>query len=218
MNSGSGPNSYGSDQPGDEQPYQSQSPYGEQPDRSQSPHGEQPYGTQASGEQQSSRGQSGYGDQPPYSNQPGYGNPSGYPDQSGYWQPSGYGDLGYSGQPYYGDPYGDPAGYPTASYGPPGYPTPAYGGYAPREHPQGTAVLVLGILSLIVCPLILSIIAVVMGKKALNEIDAHPGVYTNRSTVKAGLVCGVVSLCLSAAFVLFYLIVIIGVAAATAGG
>lgn len=81
-----------------------------------------------------------------------------------------------------------------ANYGSRGYP--GYGApsnYPSVQHPRGTTVIVLGIVSLGTC-FILGIIAVVMGKKALNEIDANPGAYDNRSTVKAGVICGVISI------------------------
>jgi hypothetical protein len=72
-----------------------------------------------------------------------------------------------------------------------GYP-PHYGGYYGREHPRGTTVLVLGILSLAACGL-LGPVAWVMGTDALAEIDANPGAYTNRGTVQAGRICGIVA-------------------------
>jgi hypothetical protein len=74
---------------------------------------------------------------------------------------------------------------------PPTYGSP-YGGYGGQEHPQGTTVLVLGILSLVVCQL-LGPFAWVMGNNALAEIDRNPAAYTNRSAVQAGRICGIVS-------------------------
>lgn len=71
---------------------------------------------------------------------------------------------------------------------PPNYP-PAYG----HEHPQGTTILVLGILSLVLCAP-LGIAAWVMGKRALAEATAMGA--TNTSTIKAGYVCGIVGTCL----------------------
>lgn len=80
--------------------------------------------------------------------------------------PGGYG---------HGGPAGPPAGWP---------------GYAP-EHPQGTTVLVLGILSLVVCQ-ILGPFAWVMGNRALQEIDAAGGGAANRGQVVAGRICGII--------------------------
>ena len=51
--------------------------------------------------------------------------------------------------------------------------------------------LVLGILGLACCGL-LSPVAWVMGNGAISEIDATPGIYSNRSIVNAGRICGIV--------------------------
>ncbi len=61
----------------------------------------------------------------------------------------------------------------------------------PREHPKGTLILILGILS-IVCIQLLGPVAWVMGNGALREIDANPGAYSNRGTVNAGRICGII--------------------------
>jgi len=86
-------------------------------------------------------------------------------------------------------PAGPPPGWqPSAP--PPGY---GYGGYPPtQEHPQGTTVLVLGILGLVVCQ-ILGPFAWSMGNKALKEIDASGVVYSNRGSIQAGRICGIVA-------------------------
>ena len=55
---------------------------------------------------------------------------------------------------------------------PPAYQAP-YSGYGGYEHPQGTTILVLGILSLVVCQL-LGPVAWVMGNNAIAEIDRNP--------------------------------------------
>jgi hypothetical protein len=80
-------------------------------------------------------------------------------------------------------PYGAPSPY---GYG---YPPPGYG----VEHPQGTTILVLGILSLVVCGL-LGPFAWTMGSRALREIDAAPpGYFRNRGNVVAGRICGMIA-------------------------
>jgi hypothetical protein len=82
------------------------------------------------------------------------------------------------------------------------------------EHPQGTTILVLGILSLVVCG-ILGPIAWNMGNKALREIDASPQVtYTNRGNVNAGRICGIIGTAFLALGAVF---VVIAVLAAAAG-
>src|SRR5690606_20381426 len=67
---------------------------------------------------------------------------------------------------------------------------PSYGG-APQPHPQGTTVLVLGILGVVLCG-ILAPVAWVMGSNALSEIDRNPSAYSNRGTVQAGMILGIV--------------------------
>ena len=107
-----------------------------------------------------------------------------------------------------------PPSYPP---GPPGPPGPPYGyGYPPPgygvEHPQGTTVLVLGILSLVVCG-ILGPFAWSMGNRALREIDAAPpGYFRNRGNVAAGRICGIVATVLLIVSI-FVLILIFGVLA-----
>ena len=78
-------------------------------------------------------------------------------------------------------PYGAPAAYPPPAYG-----------YPARDHPDGTTVLILGILSLVVCGL-LGPFAWSRGTKVLREIDAQPGVYANRGNVAAGRICGMIA-------------------------
>lgn len=88
---------------------------------------------------------------------------------------------------------------PPGNYNPPpGYQPYGGGGYATAVgHPRATTVLVLGILSFFCFGIILGPIAIVLGSSALKEIDANPGGYTNRGTVKAGFVCGIVGTALS---------------------
>ena len=83
---------------------------------------------------------------------------------------------------------------PPPPYGAP--PPPQYGG-APQEHPRGTLILVLGILSIVCCGLFTGIPAIIMGRTALSEIDAQPYPAPNRGTVKAGYICGIVGTALS---------------------
>jgi hypothetical protein len=89
----------------------------------------------------------------------------------------------------------------------------------PVDHPQGTTILVLGILGLITCP-ILAVVAWVMGNGALREIDAAPGRYANRGNVAAGRICGIVGTCIYLAVIAFYLIIVVVIlgAASTSSG
>lgn len=70
-------------------------------------------------------------------------------------------------------------------------------GQPARPHPRGTLILVLGIASLFICGIVLGVVAFVMGNNALKEIDQNPGAYTNRSSVNAGRICGLVGAILS---------------------
>lgn len=71
----------------------------------------------------------------------------------------------------------------------------------------------LGILSLVVCQII-GPFAWVMGNNALAEIDANPMAYTNRGTVQAGRICGIVATGLLILYVVGFIVVLV-VAAAT---
>ena len=119
---------------------------------------------------------------------------------------------GYGGSP---GPYGAPGPGPGPAYGAPGYGYP----YGPPtvEHPQGTIVLVLGILGIVLCQ-VLGPIAWVMGNRALQEIDASPGSWSNRGNVQAGRICGIVATALLGVYVLLfglYAVVLIGALAGT---
>src|SRR5689334_11609335 len=74
--------------------------------------------------------------------------------------------------PYQQPGYSQP-GYPQPGYGAPGYGQPVY--YEPPAHGSATTALVLGILGLVFCPLVLSIPAWIIGRKAMREIDASGG-------------------------------------------
>ncbi len=107
-------------------------------------------------------------------------------------------------------PPSPPPGWGRTSGGPPA-------GGTSAEHPNGTTVLVLGILSLVVCGL-LGPFAWKMGNAAIAEMDARPDVtYTNRGNINAGRICGIIGsafLALGALmFVLFLLLVVLGAAA-----
>ena len=85
---------------------------------------------------------------------------------------------------------------PPPSAPPPGY-QPYNGGYqAPRSHGKATAAMVCGIIGIFLCPIVLSLLAVIFGVTSKNEIDASDGAYTNRSSATAGLVLGIIGLAL----------------------
>ena len=81
-------------------------------------------------------------------------------------------------------------------------------GVMPQPHPQGTAILVLGILGLLACG-ICGIVALIMGNKALKEIDANPAAYSNRQNVVIGRVLGIVAVALWGILLVVYAIIFI---------
>ena len=116
--------------------------------------------------------------------------------------------------------------YDEGSQPPPGWGAPpprpgsiapsAYGWAGPpRDHTNGTTVLVLGILSLVVCG-VLGPIAWSMGNTALREMDAEPNVvWNNRGNVTAGRICGMIGtafLVLGIAWLILWLTVFTSIA------
>lgn len=75
------------------------------------------------------------------------------------------------------------------------------------EHPDGTTILVLGILSLVVCG-ILGPFAWNMGNRATREMNANPGVvYRNRGNITAGRICGMIATILIIVGVAFFALI-----------
>lgn len=126
------------------------------------------------------------------------------PDSGDGWQPP-------PSNPSYQQPPGPPqAGYPQAGgYGP-------YGYQMPVDHPQGTTILVLGILSIVLCGL-LAPVAWIMGSNALKEIDANPGRYGNRSNVQIGRIIGMVYTILMIVVIVAFIALLVVVAASSTG-
>jgi hypothetical protein len=124
-----------------------------------------------------------------------------------------------TGPPGYPPPT-DQAGYPPPA-GPPGYPPP-YPGYQPgyqpylppQDHPQATLAMILGIVGVVVCQVV-GPFAWVIGKRAMNEIDASGGALGGRGQAQAGFILGIIStvlLGLGLIFFVIWLIAIIGLA------
>ncbi len=81
------------------------------------------------------------------------------------------------------------------------------GGQAPQSTPgKATAALVLGIVSIVLCPLICGILAVVFGGQAKREIDASGGRLGGRGMAQAGVICGWVGI---AEGILFGLLILV---------
>ncbi|MBA3528302.1 MAG: DUF4190 domain-containing protein [Propionibacteriaceae bacterium] len=77
----------------------------------------------------------------------------------------------------------------------------------PREHPQGTTILVLGILGFFVG--ICAPFAWYLGSKALTEIRASGVSYSNEQTIVVGRILGIIVTILAILSVVFVIIVII---------
>lgn len=77
-----------------------------------------------------------------------------------------------------------------------GAPQPPYGAPVPN-HPRATLTLVLGIVSILCCGLFTGIPAIILGRSAMTEIDANPGRWQGRGTLKAGFICGIIGTVLS---------------------
>ena len=80
---------------------------------------------------------------------------------------------------------------------------------------NATASLVLGIVGLIICPLICSVLAIVYGRRARRDIDASSGSLAGRGNATAGIVLGWIGIGFS---VLFLLLVIGGAIALDGDG
>jgi hypothetical protein len=88
------------------------------------------------------------------------------------------------------------------------------GGQAPV--PNSTAVLVLGIVSIVLCwcggivGIACGIIAMILGNKGKAIYEASPDAYTASSfnNLKAGKICGIIGIALSAIYLIYYIIVI----------
>lgn len=94
----------------------------------------------------------------------------------------------YTGQPQDHQQHPAPTQYPLQ----PGYvyPQPAYG--VLRDNSDATLAMVLGLIGLITMFVVISPVAWWKGQQALREIDAAPGVYSNRGMAVAGQITGII--------------------------
>jgi hypothetical protein len=89
-----------------------------------------------------------------------------------------------------------------------------------QQLPNATAVLVLGILSIVVC-FICGIVALVMSNKDVAMYKANPEAYTLASynNIKAGRICAIVGIALQVVGLIIYLLFIaFFITAASRGG
>ena len=80
----------------------------------------------------------------------------------------------------------------------------------PGSSGKATAALVLGILGLVFCPLICSVLALVFGYQGRREIDASGGQMSGRGSATAGIVLGWIGVVICA---LFLILIVIGLLA-----
>ncbi|MFM8772476.1 MAG: DUF4190 domain-containing protein [Actinomycetota bacterium] len=81
---------------------------------------------------------------------------------------------------------------------------PGSGGGTTSENSNGTVALVCGILSFFVCPIILSIVAIIYGKKGMASAAA--GRADNGGQAKAGYIMGIISIILFVVLAILYAI------------
>ena len=150
---------------------------------------------------------------------PAYGYPAQPPSGQPVQYPSGHyasGQMQYPSGPYASGPYpsgqyasGQVQPYPPQGPAPYQYGAPPQYGYpvAPPKNDLGVWSLVTGILSWILCPLILGIVAIVTGnasRKAIRE-----GLANNSGMATAGLVLGWINVALTGAGVLVWIVFVV---------
>ena len=92
-------------------------------------------------------------------------------------------------------------------------PPPPGGGWGPpppQTNGKATAALVLGICGLVVCPFVCSVLALVFGYQARNEIDAYGGRQGGRGSAVAGIVLGWVGIAITAIVFLVWMLLLAG--------
>jgi hypothetical protein len=106
-----------------------------------------------------------------------------------------------------------PSGRPLQADAPQGYPM-------QQNLPNSTAVLVLGILSIVfICPyislvsIVLGIIALVLAARDQNLYNADPGryFYSSYNNLKAGRVCAIIGLCIAVFTFIIGILFVLGV-------
>lgn len=80
-------------------------------------------------------------------------------------------------------------------------------GAATQEHPQGTVILVLGILGFVT--VICGVIAWILGAKAQKEIAASGTHYSNEGNIKIGKILGMVVTIIYAVIIVITIIAVI---------
>lgn len=151
------------------------------------------------------------------------------PSPYGQAPTSPYGQQGQPGQP---GQMGQPAQPAYGQYGQPGYGTPppmpygqsAYGNGSVQDSGATTSMVlgIIGLASVVFCAgvlLILSPVALFMGRAARNRIDASNGALRGRAEAQTGFVTGIIgTVLLAIGIVVVVIVIILGVAASQGGG
>ncbi len=122
--------------------------------------------------------------------------------EGGSWEPSGW-QRPAPEQPSWPQQPQQPARHGGWQQAPDGSWVQVGGG---RSSGKSTAALVLGILGLVLCPLICSVLALVFGYQARREIDGSGGTIGGRGNAIAGIVLGWIGIAIVAA-----LLILIGI-------
>ena len=90
--------------------------------------------------------------------------------------------------------------------------TPQWGGYQPAPPTPGNAIasLILGILGIVLCPIVTSVVGLILGYGAKKEIDNSGGRLGGRGVAMGGIITSWIGL---AIYIPIVLLIVIGVAA-----
>jgi len=105
--------------------------------------------------------------------------------------------------------FGAPSPPPPPSMSTPPPPPPSGGASTGSAGTNAIIALVAGILSYVMCPFILGIVAWIMGKGELNKIDRGESSEAGRTMAKIGMWLGIINVILSVLFGLVYLLIIL---------
>ena len=117
------------------------------------------------------------------------------PGQQRYWDGNAWTEHV---APAGGPPTGAP---PAGGFGPPGAGFQTVGQRTPGK---ATAALVLGIVGIFLCPLVCSVLAIIFGVQARNEIDANPTALGGRGQAQAGFILGIVGIALTVIWIVIF--------------
>jgi hypothetical protein len=137
---------------------------------------------------------------PPKRSEPAPAPPPPPPSDAGYAPPQSPTPGGFTPPPSEAPAYGAPSSYDAQ----PGYGVqPGYGAEGTDTKTSGKAIasLVVSLVGALVCPVVLSIVAIVLGSQAKKEIDANPAI-GGRGLAQAGFVIGIIGLA-------FYAVIIV---------